>query len=295
MDQEIEPETTESEFVELGGYTRLAEHMGRQPQLAILRRFGTLANATLLYYQAEITELEHYLEFVQDQDNLSDDENRRLHSRSWIRLCQSAACNEVGSPERRQYEAIMKLRKLMGQYHKALYFHKKAMALRTPHTTILGDLREWMQRPTMGRVSILSWDRRTWDVCDESDLITFDDSTMDRFTSFITYTMVNIYHDLIGRHIHAAGNNTVTYTHRSIALFTEAFTVLIACSLPIAAIVILYSVNNMVTRLGIFAALTALFSISMSLLTMASPQEIFSATTVFAAVLVFFLGSQNVG
>ncbi|KAI1123865.1 hypothetical protein F5Y10DRAFT_280637 [Nemania abortiva] len=289
MDQEINLDTAVPEFVEIGGYTRLAEHMSRQPQLAILRRFGTLANATLLYYQAEITELEHYLGFVQDQDSQSDDEKRQQYSRSWIRLSQSAECSEADSPERQQYELIMKLRKLMAQYHKALYFHKEAMALRAPHTKILGDLREWMQRPTMGRVSILSWDRRTWDACDEADLITFEDSTMDRFTSMVTYTIVDLYHSLIGRHIHAARKkilplhypdqrHTVTYSHRSIARFTKAFTVLIACSLPIAAIVILYSVDNMITRLGITAILTGLFSISMSLLTMASLQEIFAAT-----------------
>lgn len=116
MPEETKPETAESEYVEVGGYTRLAEHMSRQPQLAILRRFGALANATLLYYQAEITELEHYLKFVQDEDSQSDDERLQQYSRSWIRLSQSAERNEVGSLERQQYEAIMKLRKLMAQY-----------------------------------------------------------------------------------------------------------------------------------------------------------------------------------
>jgi hypothetical protein len=61
-------------------------------------------------------------------------------------------------------------------------------------------------------------------------------------------------------------------------MFTQMFTVLIACSLPIAAIVLLYSVKNMTTRLGIVAASTGLFSISMNLLTMATLQEIFGAT-----------------
>jgi hypothetical protein len=77
---------------------------------------------------------------------------------------------------------------------------------------------------------------------------------------------------------YADHRHTVTYTHKSIAQFTKAFTVLIACTLPVAAIVILYIVENMATRLGIIAILTGLFSISMSLLTMASLQEIFAAT-----------------
>ncbi|KAJ8132367.1 hypothetical protein O1611_g1255 [Lasiodiplodia mahajangana] len=298
------PATKECDFVEEGGYVRLAGHMGRYPQLAILRRFGTLANETLLYYQAEITQLEHRIRCIQDQDNQSDDENRRLYARSWISLSESSL-EEPGCPQREQYELLMKLRKLMAEYHQALYFHREALALRSPHKKILGDLREWMRRPIMGRITILSWDWRTWETCDEKDLITFEDSTMDRFTSLVTYTIIDIYHNIIGRHIHNAREkstlplnyadhrHTVTYTHKSIARFTQAFTVLIACTLPVAAIVILYIVENTATRLGIIALLTGLFSISMSLLTMATLQEIFAATAAFAAVLVFFLGSTN--
>ncbi|RYC59502.1 hypothetical protein CHU98_g6703 [Xylaria longipes] len=139
----------------------------------------------------------------------------------------------------------------MAQYHQALYLYKESLALRTPHMKILGDLREWIRRPKMGFIHILSRDWRTWDYYDETELITFENSTMDRFTSLVTYSIVDIYHSLIGRHIHQAREgtslpltyrdhqdhrdhrHTVTYTHRSIARFTRAFTVLIACTLPV--------------------------------------------------------------
>lgn len=58
------PTTIDGQYVEYGGYVRLAEHMGRHPQLAILRRFGTLANETLLYYQAGISEIEEHLKWL---------------------------------------------------------------------------------------------------------------------------------------------------------------------------------------------------------------------------------------
>ncbi|KAI3330101.1 hypothetical protein F4824DRAFT_492444 [Ustulina deusta] len=289
MAQEPTPVPIDLDSLEVGGYSRLAEYMGQQPQLSIFRRFGTLTNANLLYLQAELTDLERQLEFVQKQDNQSNDDARRRYFRSWYQLSESAGL-DVGSPEREQYELIMKLRKLMDQYHQALYFHNAALALRTPHIKILGDLREWMRRPTMGFIHILSMDWRTWEYCDKTDMITFENSVMDRFTSLITYTIVDIYHSLIGRHIHQAREETslplnyrdhrhkVTYTHRSIARFTQTFTVLIACTLPIAGIVVLYNVHDMAIRLGIIAALTGLFSTSMSILTTASLQEIFSAT-----------------
>ncbi|KAI0184977.1 hypothetical protein EV127DRAFT_515707 [Xylaria flabelliformis] len=307
MVQETAPVMIDLDLVEAGGYTRLAEYMGQQPQLAIFRRFGTLTNANLLYLQAEITDLEHQLKFVQKQDSQSNDDARQEYFRSWYRLSESANL-DAGSPEREQYELVMKLRELMAQYHQALYFHKESLALRTPHIKILEDLREWIRRPTMGFIHILSKDWRTWEHCEETDLITFENSMMDRFTSLVTYTIIDVYHSLIGRHIHRAREgatslplnyrdhrHTVTYTHRSIARFTQAFTVLIACTLPIAAIVVLYNVHDMATRLGIIAALTGLFSTSMSILTMASLQEIFAATAAFAAVLVFFLGSTDTG
>ncbi|KAI1111978.1 hypothetical protein F5Y14DRAFT_453427 [Nemania sp. NC0429] len=289
MAQEAAPVSIDLNCLEAGGYTRLAEYMGQQPQLAIFRRFSALTNVNLLYLQAEIAQLEHQLELVQIEDNKSEDNARQTYFRSWNQLSMSAHL-DAGSPEREQYELIMKLRELMGQYHQALFLHKEALALRAPHMRILGDLREWIRRPTMGFIHIVSRDWRTWECYDETDLITFENSTMDRFTALLTYTIVDIYHNLVGRHVHRVREgtavplnyrdhrHTVTYTHRSIARFTQAFTVLIACTLPIAAIVVLYNVHNMATRIGIIAALTGLFSTSMSILTMAALQEIFAAT-----------------
>ncbi|KAI0479761.1 hypothetical protein F4859DRAFT_529914 [Xylaria cf. heliscus] len=287
------PTPTEAGF---GGYTKLAEYMGQQPQLAIFRRFGTLANANLLYLQAEIAELELRLKDVQKQDRESSNEDQKIITDPG-----------TGCPSRPITKQAAR-----NENNQELYFNKETLALRTPHPKILGDLREWITRPTMGYIKILSGDFRTWESCDESDLITFENSMMDRFTSLVTYTIIDIYHSLVGRHIHKVREekatqgpilplnyrdhrHAVTYTHRSIARFTQAFTVLIACTFPITAIVILYNVRDMVTRLGIIAALTGLFSTSMSILTMASLQEIFAATSAFAAVLVFFLGSTNTG
>lgn len=101
---------------ERGGYARLSEHMGRHPELAILRRYSTLANATLLFYHAEIAELEERLRKVQERDKNSDDEVCRQNDRAWKTLEGSATLDDP--PQREQYELIMKLRKLMGKYRK---------------------------------------------------------------------------------------------------------------------------------------------------------------------------------
>ncbi|KAJ3566914.1 hypothetical protein NPX13_g6961 [Xylaria arbuscula] len=324
MVEEDTPVTIDLSTVGAGGYPKLAEFMvcietfyrGKvaclpelmvtAPQLAIFRRFASLTNVNLLYLQAEIAELEVRLQEVQTKDSQLNRKPEERSFHSWFKLSESADL-DPGSLEREPYELIMKLRELMAQYHEALFFQKEMLALRTPHIKILEDLREWMKRPKMGCICIFSGDWRTWIECNLGDLVTFENSTMDRFTSLVTYTIIDVYHSLIGRHIHKEREtnilplnfqdhrHTVTYTHRSIARFTQAFTVLIACTLPIAAIIILYFVHDMPTRLGIIATLTGLFSTSMSMLTTASLQDIFAATAAFAAVLVFFLGSTNAG
>lgn len=115
MVQETTSGTIGLDFVEAGGYDRLAEYMGQYPQHAIFRRFSTLANANLLYLQAELTELEHQLKFVQKEDSQSSDNGRQDYFRSWYRLSESASL-DAGSPEREQYEVVMKLRQVMPQY-----------------------------------------------------------------------------------------------------------------------------------------------------------------------------------
>jgi len=70
----------------------------------------------------------------------------------------------------------------------------------------------------------------------------------------------------------------VAYSHQHIAKFTRTVTVLIACMLPIASIMLLNSVEEMQKRLYIIACVTSLFSMSMNIFTMATLPEIFAAT-----------------
>ena len=54
-------------------------------------------------------------------------------------------------------------------------------------------------------ITILSPDWATWKPdCPEmeNDLLTFENSTLDGFTFFLNYTIVDVYHKLLGRYIH---------------------------------------------------------------------------------------------
>ena len=70
--------------------------------------------------------------------------------------------------------------------------------------------------------------------------------------------------------------------------------VLVASILIIGAVVGLYKLRNQPDpiRLGSIAAFTALFSISLGLLTNAKRAEIFAATAAYTAVLVVFISGD---
>ena len=73
-------------------------------------------------------------------------------------------------------------------------------------------------------------------------------------------------------------SNTASYSDGSIIRVTKLLTTVLTCLLPIISIVILYAETSMQRRLGIIGGLTALFSLSMGLVTPASMADIFAAT-----------------
>jgi hypothetical protein len=72
--------------------------------------------------------------------------------------------------------------------------------MRRPHRQLLGDLRQWMFDSDRGNIDISSCDIGTWQpgLGMENDLLTFEDSVMDGFTRLVTYTLVDIFHKLMG-------------------------------------------------------------------------------------------------
>jgi hypothetical protein len=61
------------------GYPKLAEHIGDHPKIASFRRFAALNARNILYFQAELLDLEAELKKVEQRDD---------------KLCQSGAGND---------------------------------------------------------------------------------------------------------------------------------------------------------------------------------------------------------
>ncbi|KAH7355248.1 hypothetical protein BKA65DRAFT_549316 [Rhexocercosporidium sp. MPI-PUGE-AT-0058] len=88
-------------------------------------------------------------------------------------------------------------------------------------------------------------------------------------------------------------SNMFLYRDSHIYRIATILGTLLSSLIPIAAIIILSFVKNMTARLGIVSAFTAIFSVSLSLVTEGKRVEIFAATAAFASVQVVFIGSTN--
>jgi hypothetical protein len=89
-------------------------------------------------------------------------------------------------------------------------------------------------------------------------------------------------------------DRTTVYKGQHVARTVAAISILCAAVLLAVAIVSLYIVNNPTAKLGMVAAYTVLFALSIALLTNARRAEIYGATAAYAAVLVVFI-SGNLG
>lgn len=99
------------------GYPKLAEHFGNNPDFASVRRFGALSARNLLYYQAELLELEKELEDIEERDNTNSlYDVTKDRAASWIWLG-----GKGNLANREQYDLVLRLRVLLQQYSSYTY------------------------------------------------------------------------------------------------------------------------------------------------------------------------------
>ena len=87
-------------------------------------------------------------------------------------------------------------------------------------------------------------------------------------------------------------DRTTVYKGQHVAQTVAAISILCAAVLLAVAIVSLYIVNNPTAKLGMVAAYTVLFALSIALLTNARRVEIYGAAAGYAAVLVVFISGN---
>ena len=87
--------------------------MGAHPEVAVIRRFGSLNARNILYLQAELTALELKLDKCAKADADSGHEDRKIYDRDWQTLSESLH-SEAGNPE--QWKTILSIRTVLKEY-----------------------------------------------------------------------------------------------------------------------------------------------------------------------------------
>lgn len=141
-----------------------------------------------------------------------------------------------------------------------------------------------MKSPSMGNVYLLGADSDAWEDYDPAEQVCLrarpEESLISRF---LTNCLVPVYHRFLGRFFRAPDlsklhGNTVRYSHESIARLSAVAGTIIASLLLIGSIAVLYFLDSMKMRLAAIGGFSALFSITLGLLTSGRLVEMFSAT-----------------
>jgi hypothetical protein len=100
------------------GYPKLAARIEVQPELAIYRRFGALNAQNLLYYQAELMDIEEKLMAQQVKDNQDTNGAKQKYASNWFRLKVSATDGDT-----KQLDLVKRMREILKEYSECNSFN----------------------------------------------------------------------------------------------------------------------------------------------------------------------------
>ncbi|EHK20569.1 uncharacterized protein TRIVIDRAFT_223886 [Trichoderma virens Gv29-8] len=249
-----------SDYHRKEGFAQVARWIAFDPdsESFIYRKFDELAARNLLYLQSELLVLEKQLDQTDKNDAESDDMGLADTIMTWETLERQY---KNGNEEARiRMNLIVKMRDKLKEYHEALLLQSEIAKLKRPSKRVLTAYREWFNkpRPALGGLSKTFLD-------DPNDL---EEISLDNRCS-------------VGR-----------YHEKSIAAATAIISILVAALLLVGSITGLYFVTSDASKLGMIAAFTALFALSVGLMTSAKRAEIFASTAAYAAVLVVFVSGS---
>lgn len=106
-----------NQSVNAQGYERLASLMAEFPSTAIFRQFNNLNTLNLLYYQAELLQLEADLLKASGDDRNSADRIRRLYFQSHFYLSRGkTAQGNLCREDMAQWNIVLRIRDVLQEY-----------------------------------------------------------------------------------------------------------------------------------------------------------------------------------
>ncbi|RYP61452.1 hypothetical protein DL771_010130 [Monosporascus sp. 5C6A] len=168
----------------------------------------------------------------------------------------------------------------------------------SPADNQLETLREWLRDMKGGNNFLQNEELSTWAPEDVSSYLCLNPALLDAdpLTNTISYKLTKLYHRAIGKHFE--GGKTFrdfgvhSYSSSRIRRASSGILVIVASMMPVLTIFILNEISSTNARIGVTAAMTALFAFFMAVVSHGKKSEILVATATFAAVEVVFIGTS---
>ncbi|ORY13958.1 hypothetical protein BCR34DRAFT_561312 [Clohesyomyces aquaticus] len=274
------------------GYPALTNWIAADPdnETFVFRKFDRLAARNLLNLQSELFEIEAALDGFDVETSKGEDVTRKMSARDWGTFVENF--NDPQGPkwakDRRRLE--LDLRSKIKEYHEALALQASIIGLERPSNRVLNIFGAWFSGESRGETSTIIAGKARKMLKDEDDLVTLktgdDQDTLSN--------LIKNHWPLKGKSGQSSHDSTRYFRLRHVRRTVAIISTIVAVALLVGAIVVLYFVKRNSARLGLIAAFTVLFGLSLRFLTNARRAEIFGASAAYAAVLVVFV-SGNLG
>ncbi|RDL30108.1 uncharacterized protein BP5553_10386 [Venustampulla echinocandica] len=279
------------------GFIGLTAKIAADPDKSttIYRRFDALSARNLLFYQAELAELEERQNQYDKEDRKARDQLNQASiecQHDWETFANYA--KEVGR-ERSKMELAMKIRTTLEKYHEALSAHQRLLNSPPPSTTTVKAMQNWFKDPT-GKKDPNNCIPQLWGASehtysDPHDLVALRVPVdQDRLSDFIQKNFGVFFKTSHG----SGGGAQILISHATLSMFSTILSLILASILLFGAIISLSIIGSKPVLLGMLCFWTVLFAACVGLLTDAKRDQVFAATAAYAAVLVVFI-SGNLG
>ncbi|KAH6677381.1 hypothetical protein B0J14DRAFT_584138 [Halenospora varia] len=266
--------------------------LDRDKTTTIYRRFDELSATNLVFYEAELAELEEQLKDIDEEDSrIREDEFDS--QKDWLEFERKAG--EGMEVERRRMELVIKIRDRIEKYHTALAAHQVLLNSPPPSSSTVKAMRSWFFNNTSNTSTKpvpRLWGASSNLYSNPSDLVALRvPANQDRLSLFIQNNFSLLFR-ITSPSSH--DGHTAYISETSLSYFVAILSTILAALLLLGAIISLYIVKNEKALLGMLSGWTVLFAACVGLLTNARRDQIFGATAAYAAVLVVFV-SGNLG
>jgi len=161
------------------GWPRLAHKMAEVPEIESFRRFRELNIKNLLYYQAEIADMEADLRKIENEDSRNTESKEQVYSRHAISMLgsmpslEAATCRDTSvwkmPTHQRQCKLVLDIRQSLEKYNNALLQYGEISKMPDPDPHGVQTLRRWIMRRGCGPDRITGEGAEAWGYTGEEE------------------------------------------------------------------------------------------------------------------------------